>query len=199
MVRCPYDLITGLLTCTLWCCKYSWCWYDPVDALMGKHMTVRPILNTTKLQVPGQEDVIKVPKRFGTTLSDQVRSRKPVVAVAAGIIDAQEHKRADSIATFSKLRAGTKAMLKVFRPNDWRYLGERSDGGIACRAALEEGFPKEKLAICRREVKLAPEVSLRRSANGLSGFVKGLQRPSKPKCSAKAFWHFCEFLLPSHL
>jgi hypothetical protein len=81
-------------------------------------------------------------------------------------------------------------MLKVFRPNDWRYLSERSDGGIAGQAALEEGFPKEKLAICRREVKLAPEVSLRRSANGRSGFMKGLQRPSrKPKCSAKAFWH----------
>ena len=75
-------------------------------------------------------------------------------------------------------------------------LGSGVTGGIACRAALEEGFPKEKLAICRREVKLAPEVSLRRSANGRSGFMKGLR---KPKCSAKAFWHFCNFLLPSPL
>jgi hypothetical protein len=91
-------------------------------------------------------------------------------------------------------------MLKGFRPNDWRYLGSGVAGGIACRAALEEGFPKEKLAICRREVKLAPEVSLRHSANGRSGFRKGLQGPSrKPKCSAKAFWHFCKLLLPRRL
>jgi hypothetical protein len=42
-----------------------------------------------------QEELTKVPKRFGATLPAQVRSRKPVVAVAAGIIDAQEHKQAD--------------------------------------------------------------------------------------------------------
>ena len=91
-------------------------------------------------------------------------------------------------------------MLKVSRPNGLSYLGEPSDGTIVCRTALGAYFPKRKLAICRREVKLAPEVSLLGSANGCTGFVKGLQRSlRKPKCSAKALWHFCKLLLSRHL
>ena len=79
-------------------------------------------------------------------------------------------------------------------------LGSGVTGASPAEPLWKEGFPKEKLAICRKEVKLAPEVSLRRSANGRSGFMKGLQRPSrKPKCSAKAFWHFCKPFLPRRL
>ena len=61
-------------------------------------------------------------------------------------------------------------------------LGSGGAGGTACRAALEEGFPKEKLAICRREVKLAPEVSLLGSANGRTGFVN---RPAEAVAEAE--------------
>ena len=73
-------------------------------------------------------------------------------------------------------------MLKVFRPNDWRYLGEQSGGAIAWRAALEEGFPKEKLAICRREVKLTREVSLIGSCERAHRFR---QRPAEAVAEAE--------------
>ena len=47
---------------------------------------------------------------------------------------------------------------------------------------------------------MVPEVSRLGPANGRTGFVEGLPRQlRKPKCSAKALWHFCKLLLASHL
>jgi hypothetical protein len=47
---------------------------------------------------------------------------------------------------------------------------------------------------------VAPEISRIGSANGRTGFGKGLQRQSrKPKASAKALWHFCKLHFSSHL
>jgi len=80
-------------------------------------------------------------------------------------------------------------MLKVFRPNGLPYLGERSDETIACRAALGGRFPKGKARHLAKGIKGAPEISRLGSANGCTGFVKGLQRQlRKPKCSTKALW-----------
>jgi hypothetical protein len=80
------------------------------------------------------------------------------------------------------------------------YLGERRDETIACRAALGERFLKGEDRHLAREAKMAPEISRIGSANGRTGFVKGLQRQSrKPKGSAKAVWQFCKIHFSSHL
>jgi len=45
---------------------------------------------------------------------------------------------------------------------------------------------------------VAPEISRIGSANGHTGFVKGLQRQSrKPKGSVKALWHFVSYTFPA--
>ena len=64
-------------------------------------------------------------------------------------------------------------------------LGSGVTGGIACRSALEEGFPKEKLAICRREVKLAPEVSLRQSTPVRERAQRFHERPAEAVAEAE--------------
>jgi hypothetical protein len=70
-------------------------------------------------------------------------------------------------------------MLRVSRPNDWRYAGERSDGTIACRVALEECVPKK--SSIDRLVSSRP----RTGAARCEGQPKGLTRCCwpRPRCS----------------
>ena len=65
-------------------------------------------------------------------------------------------------------------MLNALWRNGLLYLGERSDEKLRVEPLWEGIFRKEKLAIWRREVKVAPELSRLWSANRRTGFVEGL-------------------------
>ena len=55
----------------------------------GDRQSAMPLLDARKLQTAAKEEITKVPKRCGSPLPDQVRSRNFVAAVAAGNFDAQ--------------------------------------------------------------------------------------------------------------